>query len=121
MKNYKELDVWKNSRALVKEVYLITKAFPKEEQYGIISQMRRSAVSVPANIAEGHGRNHDKDSIQFFHISRGSLYELETLIILATDLEYINEKITVELLTKIETCRKLLNGLIRYFENKGVK
>lgn len=118
MKNYKELDVWINSKKLVKDTYLMTKSFPKEELYGITSQIRRSAVSVPANIAEGHGRNHSKDSIQFFHISRGSLYELETLIILATDLEYINETNSRQLLSDIETCRKLLNGLIRYFESK---
>jgi four helix bundle protein len=118
MKNYKELDVWINSKKLVKDTYLMTKGFPKEELYGITSQIRRSAVSVPANIAEGHGRNHSKDSIQFFHISRGSLYELETLIILATDLEYLSETNSKQLLSNIETCRKLLNGLIRYFESK---
>lgn len=121
MKNYKELDVWINSRKLVKDIYALTKSFPKEETYGITSQIRRSAVSVPANIAEGHGRNHNKDSIQFFHISRGSLYELETLLILANDLEYLNKNTINELLSEIETCRKLLNGLIRYFENKGTK
>lgn len=78
MKSYIELDVWKQSRLLVKQVYELTKQFPKEEQYGLSNQMRRCSVSIPSNIAERHGRNHTKDSLQFFFIARGSLYELET-------------------------------------------
>lgn len=77
-KTYKDLDVWIKSRAFVKEVHLFTKDFPKDETYGLVSQMRRSAISIPSNIAEGYGRQYKKESIHFFQIARGSLYELET-------------------------------------------
>ena len=90
-KVYNDLDVWKVSRELVKSIYDVTKEFPKEEQYGLINQIRRCAVSIPSNIAEGCGRNHTKDSIQFFYISRGSIFELETQLYLAFDQKYINE------------------------------
>jgi len=81
--SYKDLDVWKNNRLLVKSVYQLSKLCPKDEQYGLTNQIRRAAVSSPSNIAEGCGRNHFKDSIQFFFIARASLYELETQLIVA--------------------------------------
>lgn len=118
MKSYIELDVWKQSRLLVKQVYELTKQFPKEEQYGLSNQMRRCSVSIPSNIAEGHGRNHTKDSLQFFFIARGSLYELETQLYLSNDLGYFPLDILNEILGKITTCKQMLNGLIRYFENR---
>ncbi len=83
MKNYKELDAWKISISLVSEVYEVAKNYPKEEIYSLTSQTKRAAISVPANIAEGLGRQYKKDTLQFLHISRGSLYELETLLIIA--------------------------------------
>ena len=70
-KTYKELDVWVKSRAFVKEIYLLTKDFPRDELYGLTSQMRRCAISIPSNIAEGYGRQHKKETLQFFHIARG--------------------------------------------------
>lgn len=118
MKSYIELDVWKQSRLLVKQVYELTKQFPKEEQYGLSNQMRRCSVSIPSNIAEGHGRNHTKDSLQFFFIARGSLYELETQLYLSNDLGYFPLDLLNEILGKITTCKQMLNGLIRYFENR---
>ena len=118
MKSYIELDVWKQSRQLVKQIYGLTKHFPKEEQYGLSSQMRRCSVSIPSNIAEGHGRNHIKDSLQFFFIARGSLYELETQLYLSNDLGYFSSEILVEILEKVTNCKQMLNGLIRYFENR---
>ena len=78
--------------------------------------MRRCAVSVPSNIAEGCGRNHSKDSVQFFYISRGSLFELETQLYLSFDLNYIDESILTSLLENITTCKKLLNGFINYYQ-----
>lgn len=114
--SYIELDVWKQSRKLVNLVYSTTKLFPKDELYGLTSQMRRSAVSIPSNIAEGLGRNHTKDSIQFYYISRGSLYELETQTYLAFDQQLLNEKQLNELLEQITTCKKLLNGFINYYQ-----
>jgi four helix bundle protein len=100
MKSYTDLDVWKVSRALVKGIYEITKGFPKEEIYVLSSQMRRCVISIPSNIAEGSGRNHTKDSIQFFHISRGSLFELETQLYLAFDQSYVTEQIFAEKLSR---------------------
>jgi four helix bundle protein len=85
MKTYIELQVWIEARKLVNEVYLLTKNFPKEEIYGIISQIRRCAVSIPSNIAEGCGRRTSKETIQFLYISRGSLFELETQLFLSSD------------------------------------
>lgn len=112
---YTELNVWIEAKKLVLEAYLSTKVFPKEEQFGLVSQMRRCAVSVPSNIAEGCGRNYAKDSLQFFYIARGSLYELETQIYLSTDLCYITSSNSERLLHQLEVVRKLLNGFIRYY------
>jgi len=114
-KKYTELNVWLEARKLTTDIYSITKSFPKEEQYGLSNQMRRCAVSIPSNIAEGCGRNHKKDSLQFFYISRGSLYELETQLYLSSDLTYINSAELETLLTNLEIVRKLLNGFIRYY------
>lgn len=116
-KTYKELDVWIKSRILVKEVYTTTISFPKEEVYGLVSQIRRCAVSVPSNIAEGYGRQYKKETIQFFQIARGSLYELETQLYISFDLKYISETRLNEFVSMIEECRRLLSGLIKYFEN----
>jgi len=116
MKSYIELDVWKEARKLVSEVYNVTKDFPSEELYGIVSQMRRCAVSVPSNIAEGCGRRTATDSMRFLFIARGSLFELETQLYLSLDQNYI-DKIKLEaLLVQIETCKKLLSGFINYYK-----
>lgn len=117
-RTYKDLDVWKKARSLVKEVYLMTRNFPKDEMYGLMSQMRRCAVSIPSNIAEGYGRQFKKETIQFLHIARGSLFEMETQLFIASDLSYIDEECLEKLLMQLDDCKKLLNGLIKYFENK---
>ncbi|WP_423147371.1 four helix bundle protein [Rubrolithibacter danxiaensis] len=116
-KKYTDLEVWKEARILVAVIYAITKSFPKEEQFGLISQMRRCAISIPSNIAEGCGRNHKKDSIQFFFITRGSIYELETQLYLSNDLNFITTTELTSTLGKLEIVRKLLNGFIRYYES----
>jgi len=103
--NHKELDVWKESMLLAKEVYLLTKGFPKEELYGITSQIRRASVSVPSNIAEGAARSSDKEFIQFLYISLGSISELETQLLLSRDLGFI---INLDILPKIESTKKKL-------------
>jgi len=118
-KTYKELDVWLKSKVLVKEIYLITKNFPIEEMYGLTSQMRRCAVSIPSNIAEGYGRQYKKESLQFFHIARGSLYELETQLYIAADLTYLPAHKIDGIILLLEECRKFLSGLIKYFENNA--
>ncbi len=115
-KTYKDLNVWQEARKLSKDIYSLTSEFPKEEQFGLINQMRRCAISLPSNIAEGCGRNYPKDSIQFFHISRGSLYELETQLYFSFDLNYIDQTKLNEVLLSTETTRKLLSGFIRYYQ-----
>jgi len=115
---YKDLDVWKQTRMLVKTVYQLSKNFPKDEQYGLTSQLRRAVVSIPSNIAEGCGRNHFKDSIQFFFIARASLYELETQLILSSDLAYISEEQLSAILEQVTRCKKLLNGFINYYQQQ---
>ncbi len=111
--DYKELDIWLKARELVKQVYLLTRVFPKEEQFSLTSQLRRCVISVSSNIAEGCGRQSSKETIHFLHIARGSLFEVETQIILANDLEYTTSDIS-EILREIERVKKLLNGFINY-------
>lgn len=121
MRNYQKLDAWKVSMQLVKEVYMVTKDFPKEELYALTSQTKRAAVSIPANIAEGMGRQYKKDTIQFLHIARGSIYEVETLINIAVMVEIINDKIFEKFIPLIDDTVKLLNGLINYLEKAALK
>jgi four helix bundle protein len=121
MTGYKKLEAWKKSMQLVKEVYLLTRYFPKDELYALTSQIKRASVSVPCNIAEGSGRNYKKDTIQFLHISRGSLYEVETLLNIAVMVEIINEEKFTPLAELIEESLKILNGLIGYYEKSDLK
>src|SRR5687768_9928352 len=91
MTNYKTLEAWRKSMQLVKEVYEFAGCFPKEEVFGLTSQLKRAIVSVPANIAEGAGRQYKKDTLQFLHIARGSLYEVETLLSIAALVGIVDE------------------------------
>lgn len=118
LESYRDLEVWKQTKGLVCLIYQVTKAFPKEEQFGLTNQLRRASVSIPSNIAEGCGRNHSKDSIQFFFISRGSLYEVETQIIISFDLGYITIEDHNSILDNIKSCKRLLNDFINYFQSK---
>lgn len=113
---HKNLDVWKESIKLTTGIYKTTKNFPNDEIYGLINQMRRSAVSIPSNIAEGCARQTPKETIQFLHISLGSIAELETQLIIAKELSYI--KSTDELFDKIIRIRKLIIGLIKFQKSK---
>lgn len=114
--NHKDLAVWKESMKLVKEVYLLLKDFPSYEQFGICSQMRRSAVSIPSNIAEGAGRSSDKELLRFCLIAQGSLAELETQLLISADLDYIKSNNSI--FNQIITVRKILSGYINYLNNK---
>ena len=89
--NYKELKVWQKSRVFVKNLFLLTKQYPNDERFELVSQMRRAAISIPSNIAEGSGRNSNKDFRRFLNIAITSAYELETQIIISFDLGYISE------------------------------
>jgi four helix bundle protein len=121
MINYKTLDAWKFSMQLVKEIYTLTKKFPKEELFGLASQTKRAAVSIPSNIAEGLGRQYKKDTLQFLHISRGSLYELETILNIAVMVEIISEMDFNEIIPKSEKALQVLNGFINYNQKAELK
>ena len=113
MKTHKDLDVYNLSIELVKIIYNLTKNFPKEELFGLISQIRRAAVSIPSNIAEGSARNHSKEFKQFLYIALGSASELDTLILISNKLELINNKNYEELFSKLTSISKMLQGLIK--------
>lgn len=116
MKSHKDLDVWRKSIELVTVVYKLTDTFPQQEQFGLVSQMRRSAVSVPSNIAEGAARQSNKEFKQFLFIALGSLAELETQFIISEKLNFlIADKIPDEQIIEI---RKMLLGLIKYLNSK---
>ena len=114
--SHEDLFIWKRSRALIKEIYQLTANFPKEEMFGIIAQMRRSAISVPSNIAEGAGRKTTKEFIRFLSISSASLSELETQIIIAEDLGYTTD--SGDLRRDIIRLRILIHSTIRSLERK---
>ncbi len=114
---YKDLIVWQKSIELVNEVYAVTRRFPKEEMFGLTNQIRRAAVSIPANIAEGWGRSSTKNYVQFIKISLGSLFELETLIIIAKDQSYIEEHVKNKTSEEIAEIGKMLNKLMQNLEN----
>jgi four helix bundle protein len=112
MENYKELKVWQKSVSLCIELYGIVKKFPENERYGLITQIQRASTSVPANIAEGWGRGSTKEYIQFLHIARGSLMELETHLIIAQKLSYIDTVNANIFQRYIEEIGKMINQLI---------
>lgn len=113
------MEVWKEARILVNPVYRVSKDFPKNEMYGLTLQIRKCAVSIPSNIAEGCGRRTSADTVQFLHIARGSLYELETQLYIALDQEYLKEKDFEMFLKQILKCKKLINGFIKYYKNNN--
>ena len=117
-KTHKDLDVWKNSINFVTEIYKLTGNFPKEEIYCISNQMRRAAVSIPSNIAEGAGRKHNKEFIQFLHIAMGSSSELETQIFISKNLNYISEEQMNTIIEKLYDIRKMLSGLLKAVSSK---
>ncbi len=113
MRDYKKMTVWQKSYALGIEVYTTTKTFPKEESYGLTSQLRRAAISVPSNIAEGSRRSTEKDFRSFLFTAFGSGAELEVQILFAKDLGYISEKEAARILTELEEIMKMLNSFIQ--------
>ena len=115
--SFKDLLVWQKSIVLVKEIYRLTNSFPEEERFGLTSQMRRASISVPSNIAEGWGRMSRRNYIRFLRMSRGSLFELETQLIITKELEYIKECDHIENL--IIEVSKMLNSLVKKLEEKA--
>jgi four helix bundle protein len=116
MKTHKDLDVWKKAMDLAENIYNITSQFPVEEKYGLVSQIRRAAVSIPSNIAEGAGRNSNKEFIQFLYISMGSLSEVETQLLILQRLNLLSDNVSFE---GIDSFRKMTVGLINYLKGKN--
>ena len=114
--NFENLIVWQKSVDLTEEIYFLTKNFPREELYGLTSQMRRAAFSIPLNISEGQGRKSKKEFTQFLLIARGSAYELTTALLISLRLHYLSEENYNQLRQKIRDIIKLLNGLINYLK-----
>jgi len=113
--NYRNLIAWQKAKRLALDIYRCTRKFPRNEIYGLSSQMRRAAVSVPSNIAEGKGRYSQKEFVQFLYHARGSLLELETQLSIARDLEYIELPVFESLESETEELGRILNGLINRF------
>ncbi len=112
LESYRELEVWKRSRALVKTIYLFSGTLPKEEKYGLAAQLRSAVLSVPANIAEGYGRIHEGDYIHHLSMARGSRFEFETPLILCVDLEYCTKKEIAVVWKEVDAITRMLSSLI---------
>ena len=117
IKSFTDLDTWKEGHKLVLLIYKITKEFPKDEIFGLTSQMKRAAVSITSNIAEGFGRQSYKEKVRFYLISRGSLIESQNQLLIAKDVKYINEEIFNKTASQTIVVHKLLNGLIKSSKN----
>ncbi len=115
---YKDMEVWKQSMELCFKIYSMTDNFPKNEIFGLTSQMRRCAISIPSNIAEGSNRYSDKETLRFIYIAQGSLAELETQILISQRLGYIND--LNEINEQVSKISALLTGLRKYFEKKDI-
>lgn len=108
IRNFKSLKIWHRSRAFVKTIYQITKEFPKEELFGLTSQIKRATVSVPSNIAEGCGKGTEKDLNRFLDNAVGSSCEIETQLYLAYDLEFINQRVMESTTDEIQQIRRMI-------------
>jgi len=118
LSNYKELKVWQKAYQLCLQIYKMTRVFPKEEQYNLTSQIRRAAVSIPSNIAEGYGRNTTPNYIRSLHIAYGSICEFETQTLLAGDLEYLPAESVQNAREHIQEVERMLKALIASLERK---
>ena len=117
--SYRDLRVWQEALNLAETIYAVTAKFPREELYGLTSQIRRAAVSVPANIAEGYGRDNFGSYIQFLRIGQGSLKEIETHMILATRLKMADQSVEAEILSRFDSIGRMLRALIRSLQGPG--
>jgi four helix bundle protein len=119
LQTHKDLKVWQESKMLVKEIYSLTSGFPKEEIYSLTAQIKRAAISIPSNIAEGAARDSNKEYVRFLYIALGSAAELDTQLINASDLGFINEQNFTEVSEKLENISKMLSGLIKHRQSKA--
>ncbi len=114
MRNFRKLEVWIDSRKLVKHVYQLSVDLPKDEKYGLTQQIRRCAISIPPNIAEGCAKNSQKDFVRFLQISLDSLYELESHFLLCLDLNFIPEENLISIINMIQILQKRTSSLIHF-------
>ncbi len=119
MKDFRELKVWQRSHQITLAIYKISATFPKEELYGLTSQIRRSSSSIPTNIAEGCGRGTDPDFARFLQIAMGSASELEYQLLLSLDLEFINYEIYQDINIELTETKRMLNSLIQKLKAKS--
>ena len=112
LKSFKQLRIWQKGIEIVKDIYALTKNFPKEEVYGLTSQMKRSAISIPSNIAEGFKRNHNKEQKQFLSIALGSAAELETQLIISTELGFAREDEMGKIFEKLDHASRMMTALL---------
>lgn len=117
-KSYRDLEVWQRSMRLAKQIYQVTKQFPGDERFGLMDQLRRAAVSVPSDLAEGHARFGAGEFSRFISITMGSVAELETQILLSTDPGYIDGVIADELLAELDGIGKMLRGLAKSIQRR---
>jgi len=118
IRTFRDLLIWQKSIKLVTQIYEVTKIFPKEEAFGLTSQMRRCAVSIPSNIAEGHGRNSTRDYLRFFQIATGSLYELQTQLVIANNLSFFSEEAFISLEENAREIERMLSSFVRKLSHK---
>ncbi len=118
VKSYRDLETWQQAMALVMEVYRVTKIFPKEELFGLTSQLRRATVSIPSNIAEGQGRTSTKEFLHHLAIAYGSLCEAETQLLIGRQLEYMNQQDYGNITELTARVGRLINGLSNSLQNK---
>jgi four helix bundle protein len=118
MKTHKDLNAWKDSVNLVTEIYEKTKSFPKDELFGLTSQIRRSAISIPSNISEGAARESNKEFLRFLFIAQGSISEMDTQLLISKNLNYISNEDYTQLLEKLTSIRKMIAGLINFRRDK---
>jgi four helix bundle protein len=113
IETYRDLDIWKKGIEAVKDTYELTEKFPRQETYGLVSQMRRTAISIPSNVAEGFKRCHNKEYRQFLHMSLGSCAELETQVTIAKELKYVQEDEESILLDKLDHIGRMITNLLK--------
>jgi len=121
IRTYRDLLVWQKSMVLVTDIYKASKSFPKDEIYGLTSQIRRCAVSIPSNIAEGYGRNSTNDYIRSLHIATGSLYELQTQLEICLNLRYLNKNSFDKLYESSREIERMLSSLTKVLNDKRNK
>lgn len=116
IKGFRDLVAWQKARDIGLATYALTRSFPADERFGLVNQMRRSAVSIASNIAEGYGRGVRGDYVRFLKMARGSLYELETQYVLAAGLGFVSGDVSIDFEARVHECSRILGGLIRGLE-----